>query len=357
MKDFKIDRLSELLDKMDLYDAMFESLLNNVQLSLMSNGISKTKAISYIKEYRRLVKTIRKHSNDKKLYLIPNIIIEARELEKSLILPNLTSKDAKTFKHIRSIKKYPELKVLGESLALLLRKRIECYNELANNLNYKDFLSLTSKKGIIFSSYVSTCKIAVGNTLKQGYSPLGVYGDDTYKLPVFVKKFNDLKDSSNPIVATYKSLSTGVPLVAGNVMILLDTPLRNYLLDQSVSRAWRIGQDKPVMVFIIKLDTGNIFNITDRDHFILNMSTQNVEMITGNANQYDIPEQMLESELEDEDLEDTDENEALKDLEEEVTSDMVEPLTKLVSGNAINSLVDDPLVMVKALISKIQFKL
>ena len=354
--EFKVERLSAILDKMDIYDAMFETILNNVVATLMTNGIGKVKATGYVNDYRRLVKTIRKHSNDKKLFLIPNIIVEARELEASLIIPNLTAADKATFKNIRSIKKYPELKVLGEALAVLLRKRIECYDTLAKYLNYKNFTTLTNKKCIIFSSYVSTCKIAVKETSLLGYSPLGVYGDATSKLPIYVKKFNDLEDPSNPIVATYKSLSTGVPLLAGNVMILLDTPLRNYLLDQSVSRAWRIGQDKPVMVFMIKLDTGNVFNITDRDHFILNLSTQNVETITGNMTQYDIPEQMLETELDDgaELEEDDDTSEAIKDIEEEIISDMVKPLTKLMSSS---NTIYDPILGVTDFIRNIKFKL
>ena len=353
--EFKTERLSEILSKMDLYEATFESLLNKVVMSLIEHGIGKTKANVMVKDYKKLIKNIRKHNANKKLYMIPNVILEAREMEKELIIPNLTPVDTKTFKDIRSIIKYPELKVLGEALGkILLGTRIRCYNDLAKNINYRNFFSLTNKKTIVFSNYVSTCRVVQQETVKQGYHPVGVYGELVEKLPVNVKKFNDLNDKTNPIVATYKSLSTGVPLVAANVILLLDIPVRNHILDQSISRAWRIGQDKPVIVFMMKLDTGDKFNITDRDHFILNLSTRNVEMITGNELPYDVPEQMLMSELEDEP--ETQDSEVVEDIKEEIISDMMTPLNKIV-GNDVTGSDIDPSSFVGNIISKIDFKL
>lgn len=347
--EFKTNRLEELYNNMDMYESTYEDLLNKVYMSMLENKVSKTEANKSIKEYKKLVKIIRKYNDDKKLYAIPNIIVEARELEKSLIFPNLTSNDVKTFKDIRSIIKYPELKVLGEALGrILLRKRIDCYNELANNLDYKNLLMLTDKKGVVFSNYVSTCSIAIDKLIKQGYNPVGVYGDDTDKLPIYVKKFNDLEDPTNPIVATYKSLSTGVPLIAGNVMIMLDIPVRLYLAEQAISRVYRIGQDKPVMVFMIKLDTGNKFNITDRDHFILNLSTRNVELLTGVKTTYEIPEQLLESEVEEDDN-----NKTLIDIEDEIKKDIKHGFMNSLDNNIISLPID----YVTSLIKKIKIKL
>ena len=351
--EYKIERLAEILEKMDVYESMFETLLENVYVSMVGQGVSKGSTNSSLKDYKRVIKAIRKFNKDKKLYMAQNLIIEAREMEKEFILPNLSSKDKKTFRDIISIIKYPELKVLGEALGkILLGTRIKCYNELAANLNYRNLLSLTDKKAIVFSNYVSTCKIAAMTSAKEGFKPVNVYGDHIPNLPVNVKKFNDLKDKANPIVATYKSLSTGVPLLAGNIVLLLDIPVRNYLLDQSISRAWRIGQDRPVMVFMIKLDTGNVFNITDRDHFILNLSTQNVEMITGNANPFEIPEQLHHSDVEDDFEEETDE--ALIDLEEDIKSDMEAPLRNLIHGDIGD---EDSSGLIANLINKFKFKL
>jgi len=105
---------------------------------------------------------------------------------------------------------------------------------------------------------------------------------------------------------------------------------------------------------MMKLDTGDKFNITDRDHFILNLSTRNVEMITGNELPYDVPEQMLMSELEDEP--ETHDSEVVEDIKEEIISDMVTPLNKIV-GNDVTGSDIDPSSFVGNIISKIDFKL
>ena len=351
--EYKVARLAEILEKMDVYESMFQTLLDNVFVTMVEQGVTKGNINASLKDYKRVIKSIKKFNKDKKLYMAQNLIIEAHEMEKEFILPNLSSKDKKTFKDIISIIKYPELKVLGEALGkILLGTRIKCYNELAANLNYRNLLSLTDKKAIVFSNYVSTCKIAAMTSTSEGFKPVNVYGDHIPNLPTNVKKFNDLKDKANPIVATYKSLSTGVPLLAGNIVLLLDIPVRNYLLDQSISRAWRIGQDRPVMVFMIKLDTGNVFNITDRDHFILNLSTQNVEMITGNANPFEVPEQLHHSDIEDEDEDEVDE--AILDLEEDIKNDMEVPLRKLIHSDIDD---EDSSGLVANIINKFRFKL
>jgi len=352
IKEFKLKRMEEIMSKMDIYESIYEAALNEVFVSMVTSGIKKGEANKLLSDYRKLVKSIRKFNKDKKLYMAQNDIISAREMEKEIILSNLSSKSKKAFKDVISIIKYPELKVLGEALGkVLLGTRIKCYNELAKHINYKNILLLTDKKGIVFSNYVSTCKVAINKATKDGYKPVGVFGDLVEKLPVSVKAFNDLKDKTNPIVATYKSLSTGVPLVAGNIVILLDTPVRNYLLDQSISRAWRIGQDRPVEVLMVKLDTEGKLNITDRDHYILNMSTQNVEMITGNVNPFEIPQQiMIEDDIVDE------EDEAILDMENTVKEELKSSLLNNINSNMVSTDEDNTSVLGN-IINKFKFKL
>ena len=57
-----------------------------------------------------------------------------------------------------------------------------CYNDLAKHMNYKEVLSLTDKKGIVFSNYISTCEIAFEKCKKEGYQPARVYGEYTENL-------------------------------------------------------------------------------------------------------------------------------------------------------------------------------
>ena len=321
IKDYKEKRLNEIYENYEKYENQFESLLIESYNSMIKNGISKTKATKLIRSYKSKVKIIKKHADRNMLSAIPTIILETREIEKQ-IESYLTPDGRNSFRDIKAIIKYPKLKVMGEALGkILLGNRIACYRELAKYLNYKELLELTPKKGLIFSNYVSVCNIAYEQTKKQGYKPVRVYDEFTTELNSVVKKFNNIEDPSNPLIATYKSLSTGVPLVASNIVICLDLPFRMYIFDQAIARAWRIGQDRDVVVFIIKLDSGEEFNITDRDHFIINMSEYNVELITGNTTPYEMPQQTLMSELE-EDEEENDipeEDEVIvEELEEEI---------------------------------------
>ena len=141
------------------------------------------------------------------------------------------------------------------------------------------------------------------------------------------------------MIATYKSLSTGVPLTAANIIILLDLPFRMYILDQALARAWRIGQDKDVLALIIKLDSGKVFNITDRDHFIINLSEYNVELITGNKIPYNIPKQTLadEIDIDDEDNEENTEELVEEELEEEVIKNFIQTAPKTLDLDYDNS--------------------
>ena len=89
------------------------------------------------------------------------------------------------------------------------------------------------------------------------------------------------KKDINPLVTTFKSLSTGVPLVIANVIIVLDLPFRMYVYEQAIARAWRLGQDQQVYVYIPKLDTGEAPNINSRNIDIIQFFKEEVENITG----------------------------------------------------------------------------
>jgi hypothetical protein len=103
---------------------------------------------------------------------------------------------------------------------------------------------------------------------------------------------------------------------------------------------------------MVKLDTGNVFNITDRDHYILNLSTQNVEMITGNVNPFEIPEQVHQSDIEDEE----DIDEAILDIEEDIEKDMAKSLSSVVN-DMLDGVNEDNIGTITGIIKKIGFKL
>jgi SNF2 family DNA or RNA helicase len=217
----------------------------------------------------------------KNLMFIPERIEEANAFEKTLIT-YLDGEDKKLFREAKTVYKYVSLKIVGETLANVIGKaREECHNAMVKELRFKDILNSTTAKSIIFSKYIKVCETAYEKCKKEKYKPLMVYGEHTKNLPSIVSKFeNDKK--ANPIIATYKSLSTGVPLVQANVMIACDLPYRGYELDQAIARMVRIGQTRTCSFYYLVLDTGDEYNINSRNIDINKLNNEAVSEITGN---------------------------------------------------------------------------
>jgi len=341
MEVYKLNRLKELHDKMDFYQDEFSIILSDLNITLNKEDRDS------LKKYKVLVKLIRSKSDSNKLYEIYDKVNEATNIEKTIIYKKLDTETRNKFKELKSIVKYPKLKVIGEALGkVLLKSRIDCYKELALNLDYKNLIKLTSKKTLIFSKYIEVCENAKNICKLQGYNPISIYGQYIKDLAHNVKVFNDLETDFNPLVATIKALSTGVPLTSANVVILLDIPFRSYELEQAIGRSYRIGNFHKVSVFFIKLDTGPNFNISERDLFIINTSTNNVEMITGNTTSYDIPTQ--------ETMEDYINNE--ESLEEELKGDLPPVLKDELEEDLINTSFADNQVVNKIEFVKSFFK-
>lgn len=116
--------------------------------------------------------------------------------------------------------------------------------------------------------------------VKAGYKPMLVYGETNKDLPAIIKKFHEDPDC-NPLVATFKSLSTAVPLTAANSLIFTNSPFRDYERTQTVARVDRIGQTERCNVHDIFLDTGESPNISTRSKDIMQWSRDQVETILG----------------------------------------------------------------------------
>jgi len=206
---------------------------------------------------------------------------ETNKYEKTKILPSLSKEDAVKFKDIKSIVKYVKLKIQGECLGRLVsRCRIDCAVAVSKCINYAEVLESTPKKTLIFTNYVE-----VINSLNELLPEIGldarfVYAKTNSQLSSIIKEF-DNKEEVNPLVATYASLSTAVPVTSASGILTIDSPFREYILNQAISRAWRVGQDTQVTVTTAILDTGNEPNISSRTVDILTWSASQVEAITG----------------------------------------------------------------------------
>lgn len=230
--------------------------------------------------YYRDVETIRK-ARSVAFGQLADTVVSVNKFENQILIPQLdTSEKRKLFKEAKTIYKYPTLKVQGEALANVIGKaRINCHIALAEYLDFRAIINSTSKKTIVFSNYIDVCKAAENICKQLGYNPICVFGEETKNLASNVDKFLNSK-TINPLITTYKSLSTGVPLIAADTIICLDMPFRMYIYEQAVSRAWRLGQDSQVTSYIIEANT-EVPNINSRNIDIITWYKEEVERITG----------------------------------------------------------------------------
>lgn len=126
-----------------------------------------------------------------------------------------------------------------------------------------------------------------------GLSPLVVYGKTNNELAQIVGKF-EKDEALNPLIATYNSLSTAVPLTMADTMLMINAPFRAYIQEQAISRIHRIGADTQTSVWQAFLDTGDVPNISTRSTEILAWSMQMVEEITGIKSPFQITESLEE---------------------------------------------------------------
>lgn len=207
-------------------------------------------------------------------------MIFCNKYEKEQILPNLLDKSMRDrFKEAKTVYKYVKLKVQGECLGRVLgRKRIEAHQAMVPYIDYESIVNSTLKKTVIFTSFVEVVNDAAAFLRTQNYNPVTVSGETTKFLPQIVQKF-ELDETVNPLIATYASLSTAVPLIMADTMIMINMPFRDYIFDQTVARIWRLGATTQTRIFTIILDTGEAPNISSRNLDILKWSREQVEKI------------------------------------------------------------------------------
>jgi len=271
-------RVAELTANYPVYSKIYNTIYSKAKIMLLENGVDETT----IKAYESAIASIIINYNNNTLARVPDYIVLANKFEKTNIEPLLSSSDKVKFRNAKTIYKYLILKAQGEALAnVVMASRIDCYTELASEKGVSDFINAGSKKTIVFSSYVKVCDAVVNNAKFKKLNPIGVYGNTTKDLNRNINIYTH-QANVNPLVTTYKSLSTGVPLTVANTVVIYGLPHRQYIFDQAVGRAWRTGQDTPVGVYVVELDTGDEPNITDRDFDIIDFYRQEVADFTGN---------------------------------------------------------------------------
>lgn len=218
----------------------------------------------------------------------PDEMLYCNKFEKNQIIPALSNEEKKRFIDVKSVIKYLHLKIRGECLGTIVGgARIACTVEIAKNINYNQICESVTKKTLVFTSYVEALRAATTTCNTQGLKSLEVYAKTNKNLSEIV---NTLKNDEtvNPLIATFDSLSTGVPMTMCNALLMLNVPFRDYELQQAVGRISRLDSDTDTYVYTAYLDTGDKPNISTRTKDILEWSQKQVEAIVGISTPYDL---------------------------------------------------------------------
>lgn len=275
-------------------------------IELYRNSIkNKSQEIKLLDDYLSKVHTIRKGWDP---YTMKDISRYCNTFERTKIIPMLPNDIKKAFRKAKSVYKYVNLTIMGECLGSILGKaRTQCNVDIASNLgtmkliplNYgpdlglmtlDEILTNAKKKTIMFTSFVEVVTTLKAKLMEDQYRPAVVFGETNKDLPKIVESF-DKEDAVNPLVATFQSLSTAVPLIMANTIIMLNIPFRDKDYVQAVARAHRKGQTEDVYVIDVLLDTGDVPNISTRSKDIATEAAQMVAKIMG----VDIDEETLMS--------------------------------------------------------------
>jgi superfamily II DNA or RNA helicase len=157
---------------------------------------------------------------------------------------------------------------------------------MAKHAELSEYIDNSEKKTVIFTSYVEVLEQLQKETSEDGYNPLVVYGATNKNLGSIIQRFERDPDI-NPLIATFDSLSTAVPLIMANTAIMFNQPFRQHEIEQASARIDRLDQDSPVHFVNVLLDTNGVPNISTRNLDIVEWSRQQVDQIMGNSSGLD----------------------------------------------------------------------
>lgn len=289
MAEYVKERTEYYKEKKKEYSVFFYNCVNTAYQRKLDKASwrDKTNITEEYNAYMSNLKLVIQYADSGAFNLIVNEMAFCNKYEKDNIIPYLNEPGYKEkFRDVKSVIKYTTLKIQGECLGRVLgKRRIEAHVEMAKHIKYRDVVDSTKKKTVIFTSFVEVLEAAAAAIEKEGYEPLTVYAKTNKSLSSIVETFK-VNDKLNPLVATFASLSTAVPLIMADTVLMVNVPFRNYILEQAISRVHRLGQDSQTVVYTAVLDTGMEPNISSRNVDILKWSQDQVEKILGMDSPY-----------------------------------------------------------------------
>lgn len=298
LEALKVDMANFIKQRTVFYNtnkAAYEATYNRCMKIFEEKGLPLVPQKDDYTTYKKYIREFADRGYDP--YTSPPKAVFCNTFEKNYIIPSLPQEDRNKFRDAKSVVKYVDLKIRGECLGTVLSKaRMECNRAVLEALDIASIIDNAEKKTLIFTSYVEVVKSAEKKLIDLGYKPLTVFAETNNQLPAIIKQFGN-DDNVNPLIATYQSLSTAVPLTMANRIILLNAPFRIHEKEQTIARANRLGQDKTVHVFNVFLDTGDTPNISTRSNDIMEWSKEQVNQLMGFKNDIAVGLESVEYEL------------------------------------------------------------
>ena len=280
MRSFIKKRLEHYEDRKKYYEKVYDDALRIHEKTLDTREQKAAFAT-----YKTYIATIRKGYDS---YTMGPLSQYCNRYELTVIMPTLSRELRAEFKNARSVVKYVELKVLGEALGGVLGKaRVNCHLDMLPGIPFADVINGAQKKTVIFTSYVEVADAIDKRLRAEGFSPLVVHGGTNKNLSSIVTEF-EKNAKANPLIATYQSLSTAVPLIVANTTIFINQPFRDGDLTQARARTDRLGQDAPVHFWNCLLNTGDKPNISTRSRDIMQWSRDQIAAIMGDSYSHDV---------------------------------------------------------------------
>lgn len=271
LRAFIAERSAYYKANRELYQKYFDDAITYMRDALKGHDRELNTYMSYIAMIRRNYDPA----------TMKDIVKFCNRYEKTVIIPSLPASMRANFKDAKSVVKYVDLKIQGEALARVIgKRRTDCVVDMIPHVGLPDIIANGIKKTIVFTSYVEAADATAKYLKELGFNPRIVYGDTTHDLSNITRDFANDPDI-NPLIATFKSLSTAVPLIMANTIVMLDQPFRHYIIDQTIARVDRLGQDTQTYIYNALLFTGETPNISTRSKDIMEEAKVMVEAIMG----------------------------------------------------------------------------
>ena len=248
-----------------------------------TQGDYKTKYFEYVKKYMScdndklqaymdLIKILDESGYD--IVGIHELDLDLyKNFDKMYVIPNITNhKELEDFKLCST--RYLRLRAscMGKAIGEIIPMRrknmfIQIYKD--NKDLIIKMIKRAEKKTVIFSPLLEVVNFISKDLKESGVENIKIIGETKNRIDE-INKFKN-SDSIDVLIATDKTLSTGVTIVEANQMFFFGTPWRSADYNQCCDRIYRIGQNVDVYIYNVLLMTKG-GNLSTKMNKILNWS-------------------------------------------------------------------------------------